>query len=88
MAEQLKKKDGISGAEKTHSPLPHMWPSPGSHNLPAGRTQLPSLYYMAHLDNRVYSGISATPTPFLCLPNDFEKLWNADSYLSHSTKQS
>lgn len=47
----------------------------------AGRAQPPSLpSSMAHAHKLVYAGVSATPIPFLCLPCDFEQMWNRDNY--------
>ena len=75
---ELKKNDRLG--EKTHSSLLHTWPFPRLQTSWEDAAPSLPLCSTAHAHKLVYAGVSTTPTPFLCLLCEFEKMWNGDNY--------
>lgn len=66
LVEGLSKNDRILRAEKTQSSFCHV--------IARRSAPIISFHHRAQWNNLVYIGAPASSTPFLCLPNDSEKM--------------
>lgn len=77
LVEGLNKNDRILRAEKTQSSFCHV--------ISSRSAPIISFHHRAQWNNLVYISVCASSTPFLCVTNDSEKMW--DNTILHHTTQ-